>query len=98
MSDIKPVTSMNDVQHCFFWLPFEAGAHLALAEDFSIRFDRKHYLPIFLCGADVQNYKKTKKVSITAHAVRMGILIGYRQRIPGRAQLQTCQECVHGRY
>ena len=83
MEHTKPATTISDdVQTMLCWLPFNAGTSYKLLDDFTLVFEEEHRLPVLLSGDDLEHYKNTSNISITAHSVLLGCLSGYGQRIP----------------
>ena len=85
MNDRTEVTKTG-----IFWIHFSAGDRLPLSDDFELNFDEQCHLPVLLIGDAQQHYNENGKVSITAHTILMGILLGYEELIPGTSESAGC--------
>jgi len=50
---------------------------MEMSEDYAIEFAEGQHLPVFLSGDEMQRYRETEKVGMTAHSILMGALLGY---------------------
>lgn len=82
MENKLSISALSDITTLLCWLPFNAGTSYKLLDDFTLVFEEEHHLPVLLTGDDLEHYKNTGNISITAHSVLLGCLSGYGQRIP----------------
>ena len=82
MENKLSISALSDITTLLCWLPFNAGTSYKLLDDFTLFFEEEHHLPVMLSGDDLEHYKNTGNISITAHSILLGCLSGYDERIP----------------